>query len=39
MSFEEVKQKEKQEFEQIDLQFIPNESRGTEQLISRLVFL
>lgn len=38
-SFEEVKQKEKEEFEQADLQFLPPESRGTEALIHRLVAL
>lgn len=37
MSFEECKQKEVQEFESPDLQFIPAESRGTNCLIIRLV--
>lgn len=39
LSFNDVKQKEKLEFEAPDLNFIPKESRGTENLIQRLVGL
>ena len=37
MTFDQVREKERQEFEGPDLAFIPLESRGTENLVLKLV--